>query len=204
MNKEGRRTDMETIDIKPEQELKSLFYIYMTPVFIPVVILGAVLAFAEIDPPGTVVIPLFIGLFLLIAFLLAIWIPAFYRSLEYSIDEDAIRCNSGVFWKRRVTVPYSKITNVDIMQGPFQRMYGVGSVHVQTAGAGGAQGGMAELAFLGVRNLEGVREAIMSRVKAGGVSAPRQAEPERAPVGDTQDRILAELKAIRAALEKRG
>ncbi|HOI43768.1 MAG TPA: PH domain-containing protein [Elusimicrobiales bacterium] len=194
---------METIDIKPERELKTLFYIYMTPVFIPVAVLTAVLMFAEVDPPGTVIIPVFIGLFLLTAFLLAIWIPAFYRSLEYSIDEDAVRCNSGVFWKRRVTVPYSKITNVDIMQGPVQRVYGVGSVHVQTAGAGGAQGGMAELAFLGVRDLEGVREAIMSRMKAGGGSAPRQAEPGRAPAGDTQEKILAELKAIRAALEKR-
>ncbi|KAF0126725.1 MAG: membrane-flanked domain protein [Elusimicrobia bacterium] len=195
---------MEIIDIKPEKELKSLFYIYMTPVFIPAAVLAAVLMFAEVDPPGTVIIPLFMGLFLLIAFLLAIWIPAFYRSLEYSIDDDAIRCNSGVFWKRRVTVPYSKVTNVDITQGPVQRMYGVGSVHVQTAGAGGAQGGMAELAFMGVRNLEGVREAIMTRVKTRAGSAPRPVEAERAAPGDTQDRILAELKAIRAALEKRG
>jgi hypothetical protein len=194
---------MEIIDIKPEKELKSLFYIYMTPIFIPVLILAAVLMFARVDPPGTVMIPVFIGILLLIALLLALWIPAFYRSLEYSIDDDAIRCHSGVFWKRRVTVPYSKVTNVDITQGPVQRAYGVGSVHVQTAGAGGAQGGMAELAFMGVRNLEGVREAIMTRVKAGGGAAPRQAEPERAPAGDTQDRILAELKAIRAALEKR-
>lgn len=195
---------METIDIKPEQELKSLFYIYMTPVFIPVVILGAILAFGEIDPPGTVILSLLIGLFLLIAFLLAIWIPAFYRSLEYSIDEDAVRCNSGVFWKRRVTVPYSKITNVDVMQGPVQRMYGVGSVHVQTAGAGGTQGGMAELAFLGVRNLEGVREAIMNRVKAGAAAVPAPAEADRgSSAGVPQERILAELRAIRAVLEKR-
>ena len=194
---------MEIIDIRPEKELKSLFYIYMTPVFIPVAILGAVLMFVPLDPPGTVIIPLLIGLLLLVALLLALWIPAFYRSLEYSIDEDAIRCNSGVFWKRRVTVPYSKITNVDITQGPVQRAYGVGSVHVQTAGAGGAQGGMAELAFMGVRNLEGVREAIMTRVKARAGAPQHQSEAERAPAGDTQERILAELKAIRAALEKR-
>ncbi|MDT8285865.1 MAG: PH domain-containing protein [Elusimicrobiales bacterium] len=176
----------------------------MTPLSIPIVVLGAVLTLAPLDTPGTVIISLVMGLFLLIAFLLAIWIPAFYRSLEYSIDEDAVRCNSGVFWKRRVTVPYSKITNVDIMQGPVQRMYGVGSVHVQTAGAGGAQGGMAELAFLGVRNLEGVREAIMTRVKFRAAAAPGPAEPERAPAGDTQERMLAELKAIRAAIEKKG
>lgn len=195
---------MEIIDIKPEAELKSLFYIYMTPIFIPVAVLGAVLVFVPLDPPGTVIIPLFIGLLLLVALLLALWIPAFYRSLEYSIADDAIRCNSGVFWKRRVTVPYSKVTNVDVTQGPVQRLYGVGSVHVQTAGAGGAQGGMAELAFMGVRNLEGVREAVMSRVKAAGGGAPRTAEPERAAPGDIQERMLAELKAIRAALEKKG
>lgn len=195
---------MAIIDIKPEAELKSLFYIYMTPVFIPAGVLAAVLIFAEVDPPGTVIIPLFIGLFLLVALLLALWIPAFYRSLEYSIADDAIRCNSGVFWKRRVTAPYSKVTNVDIAQGPVQRLYGVGSVHVQTAGSSYAQGGAAELTFFGVRNLEGVREAIMSRVKAAGGGAPRPAGPERAAPADTQERMLAELKAIRAALEKRG
>ncbi|HNT98298.1 MAG TPA: PH domain-containing protein [Elusimicrobiales bacterium] len=199
---------MGIMEIKPEKELKSLFYIYMTPVFIPVAVLAAVLAFVPLDPPGTLIIPLFIGLLLLVALLLALWIPAFHRSLKYDIGDDALRCDSGVFWKRRVTVPYSKITNVDIAQGPVQRLYGVGTVHVQTAGASAAQGGLAELSFMGIKDLEGVKEAVMARVKApvpgrAGTAPRQQPEPEKTPAFDTQERILAELKAIRAALEKR-
>ncbi|MFQ5917784.1 MAG: PH domain-containing protein [Candidatus Binatia bacterium] len=70
-----------------------------------------------------------------------LWIPAFYKSLEYIIDSDSVKIRKGVFWRKRVAVPYQKITNVDITQGPVQRMFNIGTIHVQTAGAGGLVNG---------------------------------------------------------------
>lgn len=64
-----------------------------------------------------------------------IYIPAFFRSLEYSIDTDAVRLQKGVFWKRCTAVPYAKITNIDTTQGPVERHFGLSKLHIQTAGS---------------------------------------------------------------------
>jgi membrane protein YdbS with pleckstrin-like domain len=69
-----------------------------------------------------------------------------------------------VFWQKRVTVPYAKITNIDVTQGPLQRSFDIGTIRVQTAGAGGAQGEQAEMVLWGLRDLEEVQNQIMRRV----------------------------------------
>jgi len=80
-------------------------------------------------------------LWLLVMLLIRVWwIPLYYDSISYAIEDDAVRGQSGVFWKRYVTVPFVKITNINITQGPLQRVYDIGTIHIQTAGAGGNQG----------------------------------------------------------------
>ena len=151
---------MEPIVMRPEKELKTLFFIYLSPMAIPILILLTIMLFV----PGIAVIILSAVVFflLVVTFLLALWLPAFYRSLEYVIDEDSIRENVGVFWKKRITVPYAKITNVDVVQGPVQRKFNVGSIHIQTAGASGTQ--QAEMVLLGIRDMDSVKDTIMARV----------------------------------------
>ena len=90
------------------------------------------------------------GLIIMLAVLA--WIGAFYRSLEYVINADAVRAKKGVFWRRHVTVPYTKVTNIDVTQGPLERAFGVGRVHVQTAGASGPQTPQSELRMVGIRS----------------------------------------------------
>ncbi len=132
--------------------------------------------------------------FTLIALPFLAWIPAYYRSLEYRIDSAAVRGKRGVFWKRIVTVPYGKITNIDITQGPLQRAYGIGNLHLQTAGAAGSQGGPAELVIYGVRDLEGLKETIMNSIASVKVTEEERAgRPER----ETLELILGELSEIR-------
>jgi len=143
----------------------------------------------------------------LIAMLLTlIWIPAFHASLQYVIDDDTVKAQGGVLWKRYVTIPFTKITNLDITQGPVQRIFGIGTIHVQTAGASGQQGAKAELRMLGVRNLQEVKERIMERIKAFTLSGAVQAKVE--PAGQNQlqvlQGILNELVAIRGVLQSKG
>jgi uncharacterized membrane protein YdbT with pleckstrin-like domain len=109
-----------------------------------------------------------------------------------------------VFWKRFATVPYHKITNVDITQGPLQRKYNVGTIHCQTAGAGGQQGATAELKMEGIRDLEGVKEAILQRalISAGTTAQVTTREAEEVASSDRLSGMLKELTAIRELLEK--
>jgi len=55
--------------------------------------------------------------------------------------------------------------DVDITQGPLQRKYNIGTIHIQTAGSGGKQGEKAELRMQGIRELERIRKLIIGRIK---------------------------------------
>ena len=92
------------------------------------------------DPAGRYVLGGIWAVFIFWMICVWMWIGPYYRSFAYRIDNDAVRMKYGVFWKQDTTVPYNKITNVDVTQGPLQRVYGLGTIHVQTAGAGGSSG----------------------------------------------------------------
>ena len=142
-------------------------------------------------------LPTIITLALLLLFMvpMGIWLPAYHRSIEYEIDSKVVRSRRGVFWKKVTTVPFHKITNVDVTQGPIQRLFGIGTIHVQTAGAGGSQGGQAELLLQGMVDLEKLRDAIISRsLEAGGGRGSEEPLHSEEP-------ILEELRRIRILLE---
>lgn len=150
--------------IKPQIQLKSMWVLGWTIQFILYsLMLLAFVLFLEYD--ANLVLGIIMGCLLFIMLLILLWIPAFYRSLEYSIDSDSISGKKGVFWRRTVTIPYYKITNIDITQGPVQRWFNIGTIHCQTAGMAGPQGQKAELKLLGIKDLEDVKEMIRVNVK---------------------------------------
>jgi len=193
---------MEPILMKPEKEQKTLWFVGWAIPFILGLALWVILLLFTVDK-------LIFGLcavgWLILMMPILLWMPAFYRSLEYVIDIDCVRMKKGVFWRKRVTVPYPKITNVDVTQGPVQRMFNIGIIRVQTAGAGGAQGAKAELRLLGVRDLEGLKDSIMGRVR--GYTLSRSEEVKKEVVDESNSEILRhmlkELTTIREVLEKK-
>jgi len=193
---------MEPIVVKPEKEQKTLWFIGWAIPFVLGLILWVVLLLTEVDK---LIFSLCVVGWLILMIPILLWIPAFYRSLEYVVDNDSVKMKKGVFWRKRVTVPYTKITNVDVTQGPVQRMLNIGRIHVQTAGAGGAQGAKAELKLLGVRDLDGLKDTIMERVRGYTISRPEEVKKEVVEGSDSETfrRMLNELTAIREVLEKK-
>lgn len=137
-----------------------------------------------------------------ISLLVAAWLPAYFRSLECVLGDDGINARRGVFWQRMVAIPYGKVTNVDILQGPLERLFGIGRVSVQTAGAGGAPGAIPELRLVGVRDVEGIREDVMARVKTLG-ARPIAVAKDLPPQPGVLPEVLQELREIRRLLEER-
>lgn len=196
---------MEKIILKPEKEQRTLWFITLAIVF-------------TLGTPFWIIVPFFVEeiviffsvlivIWVIIIILTAIWIPAAFRALEYTIDDDGVKMNGGVIWKKYVTVPYSKITNVDITRGPLQRLYNIGTIHVQTAGASGKQSEKAELKLAGIRDLEKVREVIIQNIKSTsyysgsiGVQPGITDIKAKSPVLES---ILKELKGIRDILSKK-
>ena len=192
---------MKPILVKPEKEQKTLWFVGWAIPFVLGLALWVILLLT-IDKP---IFSLCVVGWLILMVPILLWIPAFYRSLEYIVDSDAVKMKKGVFWRKRVTVPYSKITNVDVTQGPVQRMLNIGTIHVQTAGAGSTQAAQAELTLLGVMDLDGLKDTIMERVRNYTFSGSQEVKKEIVEQSDSQilKHMLKELTAIREALEKR-
>ncbi len=192
---------MEPIVLKPENEQKTLWIIdWAIPFVIGLILLVIPALFVE-----RVVFGICLAGWLIVMLLILLWIPAFYKSLEYIIDSDSVKAKAGVFWRKNVTIPYTKVTNLDVTQGPIERIFDIGTIHVQTAGAGGQQGAKAEQKLVGIRNLDGLKDTIMERIRDYTISAPDQVKEKITQQEDAQifERILKELKAIRQVLENR-
>ena len=192
---------MEQLVIKPDIAYrKIMFFVCGIITLIGILPLSLFIIFIP-EVPAKIVFGILFAVYLLLMLLYALWIPAFYKTLEYHIDGEAVKASRGVFWKKHTSVPYAKITNIDITEGPLQRMYGIGTVHVQTAGAGGAQGAVAELRLDGVTDYVRLKEIVM----AGVLGVSPRVTGDSAPIDEDTDisrQMLAELKAIRASLEK--
>lgn len=149
---------------------------------------------------GAVVAALVNALWLAPALLL---IPPYYRSLRYEIHDDEVIVHAGIITRSVKHVPFRTVTNLKVKQGPLDRVFGIGTLDIQTAGQSGQTS--AEESLAGLTNFEGVYEQIAGTLRRfRGAMAPTQAEEE--PVrGDGQllAAILEEVRAIRRAAEGR-
>ena len=64
------------------------------------------------------------------------------RNFSYKITGENIVINHGVFTKTRAKIPFSRIQNINIVNGVFDRMFKTFTIKIETAGGiGVAQGG---------------------------------------------------------------
>ncbi len=68
------------------------------------------------------------------AFLSYGWSVLSYRFFKYELTELGFRKESGVIYKKYVTIPYTRIQNVDIDRGILARLLGLSDLMIQTAG----------------------------------------------------------------------
>lgn len=61
-----------------------------------------------------------------------------YRIWRFEVQEDAVYLERGVFTRVESVVPFVRIQNVDTRRGPVERLTGLSSVVVYTAGTRGA------------------------------------------------------------------
>ncbi|SDR41796.1 PH domain-containing protein [Natronobacterium texcoconense] len=100
------------------------------PVFLVVVLAGV------FDPVSAAWFPIAAP----IGFLLgAAYGVAYYYRFGYEITSDTADVSSGVFARRSREIPYGRIQNVDIRQSVFQRLLGLATVSIETAGGGNTE-----------------------------------------------------------------
>jgi len=179
---------------------KKYYYISMLAIFVLAFLWWYTLLLLLAPVPfwimGMIAIP-----FLLAFSFAAYWIPKYYETLLYRLTENEMVWRRGVWFRKTGIVPYNRITNIDIEQGPVSRKLGIGSLKIQTAGysgAGGRTGHPAEIRIEGVVHFEELREFIMGFVHGKKPIGPATGIYERA-----EDMVLQELVKIRKLLEKK-
>ena len=69
-----------------------------------------------------------------LAWLLQVWPAVQYRHTSYTVGQDGIEIQSGVWWRHLMSVPRSRVQHIDVSQGPMERSYGLGRLIIFTAG----------------------------------------------------------------------
>ena len=171
------------------------FIVWIIPLTVGLVFVGEVLAGIVVSL--STLVPIFaVSIFTLY------WIRKFQESIKYVLEDDQLVVMKGVWWKTRSMVPYNRITNVNIYQGPISRRFNLGKLAVQTAGFSGTSNQgykTAEAEIIGVKNFEEIKDVIMNFVKG---NEPVAVEAKAEPPKNVNQEMLQELRRIRKAVEK--
>ncbi len=146
---------------------------------------------------------------------LLIYTPLYFRSIEFSVKAETgetmpeVYVKKGVITDTRKHVPFRTITNISSRAGPFDRLFNIGSVHIETAGYSGSQQKGPEVKLEGIVFYEEVRDFILNelrRFKAPYVTGTEVVHPIEEPVPRMKgldDQILITLREIRDILRSR-
>jgi membrane protein YdbS with pleckstrin-like domain len=143
-----------------------------------------------------------------------IYIPFQFRVIEYSVKAETGEIMPEVYVKRGVVtvtrkhVPFRTITNISSKAGPFDRFFGIGSVHIETAGYSGSQQQGPEVKLDGIVFYEEVRDFILNELrkfKSPYVIGTEVVHPIEEPIPRMKgldDEILITLREIRDLLKQ--
>ena len=62
------------------------------------------------------------------------WPKIEYARISYRIDPLGIEIHQGVLWRSQICVPIGRVQHADVGQGPLQRVFGVSTLTLYTAG----------------------------------------------------------------------
>ena len=206
---------MQKKEFRPNPAMKTFLYTSSLLILAVSVLPWSIPVAVTVHDPLTRTIMFWIHVItVLVAIWLIIWVPRYYESITYAIDDKWLYAEGGVFWKRRSRLPISRVQMVDVNQGPWQRVYGLGSLRVFTAATGQST---AELSDQNIENAEQVRDYVLKLVqqfRAGdnglgdGLREPEpiptdariHARHDEAKVAQILDSLLNEVREIRKKL----
>lgn len=63
------------------------------------------------------------------------YVRAAYRAWRYRFTAEGVELHHGVLWKQTSAMPYHRLQQVDVGQGPLERSFGMSSVQLRSAAA---------------------------------------------------------------------
>ena len=119
----------------------------------------------------------------------------FFHTIRYELDDRYVTKASGVLWKKRRSIPLEKITNLDVRQGPIERIFGYGNIWVFTPSTGAAT---PEEKLVGITNPHDMKQTMIERSEA--VKQPQAIAAQESKVEPTGE-VVSLLSDIRDSLK---
>jgi Uncharacterized conserved protein len=200
-------------NFKPSPQYKPYLAIYT----MAIAIVTSIFTFGWLIVPlifGQILIAVFIAIILLVivtAFVL-VWVQLYYKSVVYHLNETEMTWKRGVWFRKTGIVPYNRITNIDISQGPVMRIFSISNLQIQTAGSSGNKS-QSEISIIGMEDAEPLRAFIMDFVRGtppvSAVTGSGETETVRTGFSKTElsgtemTKLIEEVTAIRKLLEEK-
>jgi putative membrane protein len=105
-----------------------------------------------------------------------------YYTLWYRFDATGVSMGYGVLFRREMQLTYARMQDIHLSQNILERWLGIGTVTVQTAGAGTA----GNLAIVGVRDFNAIRDYLYAKMRGVRTEAHEPA--------DSTDALLVEIR----------
>lgn len=149
-------------EVRPHRNLRSLYLTYLL-IIVWAGVLPWLIPLSLIIPPVSV-LALTVPILLLVV-LLSWWTGAYYRSIVYRFSEEGIHWERGVLRRKEGTIPFSRITGIDIVQGPLSRLFGISALNIRTEGFPPATVSGTGLKISGLSQPGVIRDHILDKAK---------------------------------------
>ena len=131
---------------------------------------------------------------------LVLWV----KNLSYIIGEEKVTIHKGILTKVQKNIPYRAITDFIVNRSIFDRILGIASIRIQTAGQSQTPTGY-EGNIAGMADWEGLHQTLRDSLKK--LHPVSESLATREPLSTTTEgeilaQILNEIKAIRKTMEK--
>jgi membrane protein YdbS with pleckstrin-like domain len=119
-------------------------------------------------------LPFFILIFLLVIFG-EVYSRLAYNNWKYKFEDNALKLEHGIIWKKYSNIPYERVQNIDVTRGIIARMFGFSTVNIQTAGASysprGTLRGEGYIPAVSIKHAEDIRDFLVHKIskKSGGL-----------------------------------
>jgi membrane protein YdbS with pleckstrin-like domain len=150
--------DIQPVEPAYRNALRARAAVFWVPVFIASLILeGAALA----HTPFAGLVPALVGAVALSGIVIAP--DRIYRRLGYAIDSRLLRTVRGWLFHTDTIVPFVRVQHIDVMRGPFDKLFGTATLVIHTAGT---HNSVVTLPGLSPERAAEIREAIRHEIRA--------------------------------------
>ncbi len=125
------------------------------------------------------------------------------KNLQYIIHTDRVTIHKGILTKKKQNIPYRSVTDFILKRGPIDRVLGIGSIQIQTAGQSVSSTGY-EGCLSGLLEFDSLHADLREKIKSLHPVSETPTNSESTEIIDNNilSQILDELKAIKENTQK--